>query len=423
MRRVVVTGMGIVSPIGNNIDDATDNLRHGRSGITECLEFVEKGFSARSKGSVRNFVMPDVGKDTKRQLGLGNALRFGHASTDQAIRDAGLTAAELFSAGVLFGQGGGSTIDIYDVARRTLEKGRPSTSPATVNSVTPTMSSGCAAEIATHFRCGAFNYAVSAACATGNFAIGLAARHILMGDAPIIIAGSCDSTDWVMSAAFNVLPAMSRNPLGLLPEQVSRPFDKGRSGFVMGEGSGTMILEDLDHAKARGAKIYCEVLGFGFSSDGMGEPTDPDRNGAMRSMMNAMKAFDGSTIDASRIGYAKAHGTSTEKGDDNELYAIHDTCKALGIKVPRVGSIKSLIGHALGGAGAIESILSILMMNHGFLAPSINIDNPSDVALELGMEDALLRGGDANVDIQAILANSFGFGGTNASLVFARYDG
>lgn len=416
MRRVVVTGMGICSPIGNDLATVTQNLRDGVSGIERDPSFAEYGFASPNKGLVKNLVMPVVPRSTESRYGDGMQLRYAVYAAHHAIADAKLTEEELFASGVVYGQGGGSTLDTYKVGRLTEEKKKPATG-GRANAVTSTMASGGAAEIATQYKNGAVNYMVSAACATGNFAIGLGARHILLGDADIMLAGSGDSTDWVMSAPFDVMKAMNRNK-DIDPKRASRPFDEDHSGFVMGEGAGVMVLEERQHAIERGANIYAEVVGFGFSSDGKGDPTSPDCDGAMRSMQKALVGFDGKPIDLHRVGYVKTHGTSTKLGDANELNAIARVF-ANSRRMPRIGSTKSLTGHALGGAGAIESIFATLMLSHNFLAPSINIDNPMAIAKELGLVDALLREGVADTDLDVVLCNSFGFGGTNASLAFS----
>ena len=417
MKRVVITGMGGLTPIGNNLTEIVERLQKGVSGIALCPEFVERGFNSQYKGMVGDFALPEMAKDTKRQLGKGRQLAFAIGAANLAVKDAGLTAEELASAGVLYGQGGGSTLDTYETGAETVKRNAPRCK--TANGVSCTMASGGASIITTHFLCKGGSYMASAACATGNYAIGQAVRHILFGDAPIFLAGAGDSSDWVMSAPFDFMQAMTRDKYDV-PAFASRPFDKKRSGFVMGEGSGVFVVEDLDHAKARGARIICEVIGYGFSSDGTGNATDPDVDGAARSMLMALKGFYGQTIDPASIDYVKTHGTSTEKGDDNELQALVKVFGEGG--VPPIGATKGWTGHALGGAGGIEGVFGALMIKHGFMAGGLHIDEPSDMVVQLGLEGSLLRE-TLYRPVNRMLLNSFGFGGTNATLVLAAYNG
>lgn len=416
-RRVVVTGMGITSPLGNDLNSVSANLKGGVSGITAAPQFAEKGFACQIGAFVKDLNMPEVDKGIARAFGEGNLLRFAYHAMHHAVLDSGLGQGDIGAAGIIFGNGGPSTRDQVAGAMKTLEKGRPRVSPFIV---LPTMTSGSVAVLATAFKVKRMNFMVGAACATSAIAIGEAAEKILLGKADVMFAGGAESADWELALGFDAMAAMCRDS-NADPVHGSRPFDASRSGFVLGEGAAVLVLEERQHALDRGARIYAELTGYGTSSDGH-HLTDPDRDGAMRAMMEAIDGFpldhDGPNHE---VGYINTHGTSTVNGDANELSAMAALRDDGYLQSPLFSSTKSMSGHSLGAAGAHEAVYSLLMMRDGFVAPNINVATPDPLLAELGLAGQLVQ---QTVDKRpdCVLSNSFGFGGVNASLVFQRHE-
>ncbi len=413
MRRVVVTGMGICCPIGNTLDEVSENLKKGVSGATHAPDFAEHGFGCQIGAFVKNLPELTDLRVKKQAMGDGNLLRFAYYATEQAIADANLTPEDLHKAGIIYGNGGPSTKDQVNASLKTLEAGKPRINPMIVLS---TMTSGPVAVLATAFQIRRMNFMVGAACATSAIAIGEAAEKILLGKTDIMLAGGAESADWELAQGFDVMRAMCRDH-NENPAEASRPFDVNRSGFVLGEGAGTLVLEELEHAKARGARIYAELIGYGTSSDGK-DLTNPDLDGAVRSMREALDGFNGHKIPLSHVNYLNTHGTSTPNGDGNELNAIS---KVFGATPPLFNSTKSMTGHSLGAAGVHEAIYSLLMMRDDFLAPTINVTQPDPLVAELELTDSLILQTEDLYETGIALSNSFGFGGVNATLAFRNY--
>lgn len=416
MRRVVVTGMGICSPIGNTLDEVSASLRNGVSGITAAPQFAEWNFPCQIGAFVKDLPDVPVERDIKRVFGEGNLLRFGYYASYMAIQDSGLTAAELETAGIIFGSGGPSTRDQVNAAVQTM-KNKEENKRFRVNPfvVLPTMASGAVAVIATAFKIRRMNFAVSAACATSAIAIGEAAEKILLGRADIMLAGGAESADWELAEGFDGMQAMCRDSNDN-PTHGSRPFDASRAGFVLGEGAATVVLEELEHAKARGARIYAELVGYGTSSDGK-HLTNPDQDGAERSMREALEGFGGRATTLFDVEYLNTHGTSTPAGDANELRAMKSI---FGKFPPDFNSTKSLTGHSLGAAGAQEAVYSLLMMRDEFISAT-DVQTPDPLVEELGLSGHLVRELRTDEPLDCVMSNSFGFGGVNATLIFRSY--
>jgi 3-oxoacyl-[acyl-carrier-protein] synthase I len=406
MRRVVVTGMGVVSPIGNNTQEVLASLREAKSGISRSEEFAAHGFKCQVQGAPTLDPAGTVDRRAMRFLGPGSA--WNHVAMEQAIRDAGLEQNELSNerVGIVMGSGGPSTSTIVAAADTTREKGGPKRiGPFAVPKA---MSSTASATLATWFKIKGVNYTISSACATSNHCIGNAAELIQWGKQDMIFAGGSEELDWTLSDMFDAMGAMSTS-FNATPEKASRAYDADRDGFVIAGGAGVLVLEELEHAKARGAKIYAEVAGYGATSDG-DDMVAPSGEGAVRCMK---LAIDGMKVP---IDYINPHATSTPIGDIKEIEAIRDVFGA--DKCPPISATKSLTGHSLGAAGAHEAIYSLLMMQNGFICESANIEN-----LDPAMADMnIVRERRDNAKLGAILSNSFGFGGTNASVVFKRLD-
>jgi 3-oxoacyl-[acyl-carrier-protein] synthase-1 len=406
MKRVVVTGIGIVSSIGNNAQEVTDSLRDAKSGISFSEEFAEHGFRCQVWGAPTLDPSELVDRRAMRFLSKGAA--WNHVAMDQAIADAGLGENDVTNerTGIIMGSGGPSTRTIVEAADITREKG----SPKRIGpfAVPKAMSSTASATLATWFKIHGVNYSISSACSTSAHCIGNAYELIQWGKQDMVFAGGHEDLDWTMSDLFDAMGAMS-SKFNDTPDTASRAYDASRDGFVIAGGAGVLVLEELEHAKARGAKIYCEVVGYGATSDGY-DMVAPSGEGAVRCMRQAMATVNGKT------DYINTHGTSTPVGDSREMAAIKEV---FGEEIPHIASTKSLTGHSLGAAGAQESIYSILMMQEGFIGESAHIGE-LDPEFE-GMP--VVRERIDNAKIDTVLSNSFGFGGTNATLVFQRYNG
>jgi 3-oxoacyl-[acyl-carrier-protein] synthase-1 len=407
MRRVVITGIGIISPIGNSLAEVEASLRAGRSGIVFAEDYAEHGFRSRVKGQP-NIVLEDhIDKRDLRFMGDGAAYNF--IAMRDAIADAGLTAAEVSNdrAGLVMGSGGPSTKSFYRAHAIVNETG----SPKRIGpfGVTKGMSSTNSACLATPFKIKGVNYSITSACSTSAHCIGNGTELIQMGKQDIVFAGGGEELDWTLSCLFDAMGAMS-SKYNDTPETASRPYDATRDGFVIAGGGGVVVLEELGHALARGAKIYGEVTGYGATSDGH-DMVAPSGEGGERSMRLAVGTLpEGRTID-----YINSHGTSTVAGDVTEVEAIR---RVFGRgTTPPIASTKSLTGHSLGATGVHEAIYSLIMMNKGFIAASANVTT-LDPALDPGEIVTTLREG---VTLDSVLSNSFGFGGTNATLVMSKY--
>jgi 3-oxoacyl-[acyl-carrier-protein] synthase I len=408
MRRVVVTGLGITSSIGNNAEEVADSLKAGRSGIVFAEDYAKLGFRSQVHGTVKIDLEAAVDRRQKRFMGDGAA--YAYLAMEQAIADSGLEASDIINprTGLIVGSGGASTRNLVASADIAREKGPKKIGPFMVPRA---MSSTCSAVLSTAFKIKGVNYSISSACSTSAHCIGNAAELIQMGKQDIIFAGGGEELDWTLSALFDAMPAMSSS-FNATPERASRAYDKDRDGFVIAGGGGILIMEELEHAKARGAKIYAELVGYGATSDGA-DMVAPSGEGAVRCMQQALAEAGGHGHNAP-IDYINTHGTSTPAGDITELKAIKEV---FGDKVPKISSTKSLTGHSLGAAGAQESIYSLLMMRDNFIAASANIEN-----LDPGAEGfPIVRERQDNVTLNRVMSNSFGFGGTNASLIFQRY--
>jgi 3-oxoacyl-[acyl-carrier-protein] synthase I len=407
MRRVVITGMGIVSSIGNSVDEVEAALRAGKSGIVFAPDYAEHGFRCQVHGQPNITFEDHIDKRDLRFMGDGAAYAF--ISMQQAIADSGLTEADISNdrTGLIMGSGGPSTKAFFRAHNIVRESG----SPKRIGpfSVTKGMSSTTSACLATPFRIKGVNYSITSACSTSAHCIGNGTELIQMGKQDIVFAGGGEELDWTLSCLFDAMTAMS-SKYNDAPATASRTYDATRDGFVIAGGGGVVVLEELNHALARGAKIYGEVTGYGATSDGY-DMVAPSGEGGERAMRLAL-----STLPEGRnVGYINSHGTSTQVGDVTEVEAIR---RVFGRgNTPPVASTKSLTGHALGGAGVWEAIYSLIMMNKGFIAASANVTT-LDPALDPGEIVTTLREG---VAIDSVLSNSFGFGGTNATLVMSKY--
>jgi 3-oxoacyl-[acyl-carrier-protein] synthase-1 len=405
MRRVVVTGLGIVSSIGNNANEVLASLREAKSGVVSAPDYAELGFRCQVHATVKlDSWEALVDRRAARFLAPGTA--YAHIAMEQAIADAGLEEAEVSNerTGLIVGSGGPSTRVIVEAAATTKEKGPKRIGPFAVPKA---MSSGPSAVLSTWFKIRGINYSISSACATSAHCIGAGAEQIQMGKQDIVFAGGCEELDWTLSNLFDAMGAMSSN-FNDRPAVASRAYDKDRDGFVIAGGAGIVVLEEYEHAKARGAKIYGEVVGYAANSDGY-DMVAPSGEGAARCMKIAMAEAGGRTID-----YLNPHGTSTPVGDSKEMGAVRDV---FGDKAPLISSTKSLTGHSLGAAGAQEAIYSILMLDNGFAAQSANIETLDPEFADLPI---LLERSDK--PLTTVMSNSFGFGGTNGTLIFSKAD-
>ena len=407
MRRVVVTGLGIVSSIGNNQEEVTAALRAGRSGIVFAPEYKEMGFRSHVHGALKIDLEAKVDRRWRRFMGDGAA--YNYVAMQEAIADSGLAETDVSSerAGLIMGSGGPSTSNQVQAADIARTKGPRKIGPFIVPRA---MSSTNSATLSTAFKIKGVNYSISSACSTSAHCIGNGAELIQMGKQDIVFAGGGEELHWTLSVLFDAMPALSAG-YNDTPEKASRAFDAKRDGFVISGGGGVLVLEELGHARARGAKIYAELTGYGATSDGF-DMVQPSGEGAVRCMKMAMKDLH------QPVDYINTHGTSTPIGDVKELQAIREVFRDRNY-LPAFNSTKSLTGHALGAAGVNEAIYTLLMMKHGFICASANIEELDPEAEGMPVVRALQD----NVTINCALSNSFGFGGTNASLAFTRYDG
>jgi len=407
MRRVVITGIGIVSSLGNNKVEVLDSLRHGRSGISYQPEYAERGLRSHVAGSIKNLNIEElIDRKLLRFMAKGHA--YAWLAMQEAITDATL-AEDLVSnvrTGLIVGAGGTSTESMLEATNTLAEKGIRRVGPYMV---TKTMSSGVAACLATGAKIKGINYGISSACSTSAHCIGAGVEQIQLGKQDIVFAGGAEEEHWTMSFLFDAMGALS-SKYNETPDKASRTYDANRDGFVISGGGGIVVLEEYEHAKARGAKIYAEVVGYGATSDGY-DMVAPSGEGAVRCMKLALEGVEGN------IDYINTHGTSTPVGDVKELEAIREVFGENGLKQnPAIASTKSLSGHALGAAGVNEAIYTLLMMENNFIAASANIETLDPAAEGLN----IVRKAIENVKIETALSNSFGFGGTNATLTFSR---
>ncbi len=406
MRRAVITGIGIVSSIGDNKEEVLESLKQGKSGISHADEYEEKGFRSHVYGKPKLDIEGALDRKLRRFMGDGAA--YNYIAMEQAIADSGLTENEISHerTGLIMGSGGPSTRNLIQAADAARERGPKKVGPFMVPR---TMSSTNSATLATPFKIHGVNYSISSACSTSAHCIGNAAELVQWGKQDIVFAGGGEELDWCMSVMFDAMPALS-SKYNDTPEKASRAFDANRDGFVIAGGGGVVVVEEYEHAKARGAKIYGEVAGYGATSDGY-DMVQPSGEGAVRCMKMAM-----STVDQP-VDYINTHGTSTPVGDVQELKAIREAFDDRN-RIPHFNSTKSMTGHSLGAAGVQESIYSLLMMDNNFICESINIEE-----LEPEADDMpVVRERMDDAEINCVLSNSFGFGGTNASLIFTRVD-
>ena len=402
MKRVVVTGMGIVSSLGNNKAEVLDALKNARSGIKFSQEYADLGFRSHVHGPINLDTSELI--DRKIRRFMGDAAAFNYIAMQEAIADAGLSEAQVSNprAGLIVGSGGASTENTVLAADLLRQKGLKKVGPYMV---TRTMGSTTSACLATPFKIKGVNYSISSACSTSAHCIGNASEIIQMGKQDIIFAGGGEEVHWSMSVLFDAMGALS-SKYNATPQQASRAYDAARDGFVISGGGGVVVLEEMEHALRRGAKIYAEVVGYGATSDGY-DMVQPSGEGAVRCMQQAMSTT------TQKINYINAHGTSTPIGDVRELEAIRET---FGNDIPVISSTKSLSGHALGAAGVNEAIYSLLMLEHDFICESANIQEIDPDAVNM----PIARQRKDNAGLSTVMSNSFGFGGTNASLIFSK---
>ena len=409
MRRVVVTGIGIVSSIGTNADAVTQSLRNGTSGIIAAPDYAELGFRSQVKGAVDIDLSEHI--DRKQMRFMGEGAGYAVVAMQQAVADSGLSEAEVSHprTGLIAGSGGPSTANLLAAADITREKGPKRVGPYMVPRC---MSSTVSACIATFFKIKGVNYSISSACSTSAHCITAGADAIRYGMQDVVFAGGGEELHWTLSVLFDAMGAMSSR-YNDTPEKASRAYDANRDGFVIAGGGGMVVLEDYDRAKARGARIYAEIVGYGANSDGH-DMVAPSGEGAQRCMELALAGFDGNGL-TQPVDYINAHGTSTPVGDVKELEAVRAVFGARGY-LPVVTSTKSLTGHSLGATGVQEAIYTMLMMQNNFIGASINIDEPDEAIGDIPIPSACME----NKQISLALSNSFGFGGTNATLALAR---
>ncbi len=405
MRRVAVTGLGVVSSIGNNKQEVLDSLKVGRSGIRFSETYAEMGFRSHVHGDIRLDLGEVLDRRVRRFMGDGAA--FNYIAMKEAIEDAGLTEAEVSHerTGLIMGSGGPSTSNQVAAADIARDKGPKRVGPFMVPRC---MSSTNSANLSTAFKIKGLSYSISSACSTSAHCIGNGYEQIQMGKQDIVFAGGGEEVHWSLTVLFDAMGALS-SKYNDTPERASRPYDANRDGFIIAGGGGALVLEELDRARARGAKIYAEIIGYGATSDGV-DMVAPSGEGAVRCMRQALAGLGNAKID-----YINAHGTSTPVGDTVELAAMREV---FGAEVPRVSSTKSLTGHAQGAAGVHEAIYSLLMLEHDFLSASANIEDLDPEAEGV----PIVREREDDAGLTCVLSNSFGFGGTNASLAFKRFE-
>ncbi|CAK4067102.1 MULTISPECIES: beta-ketoacyl-ACP synthase I [Vibrio] len=403
MKRVVITGMGIVSSIGNNVEEVLASLQEGKSGITASEQFKEQGLRSQVWGDLK--INPAEHIDRKQMRFMGDAAAYAYLSMQQAIEDAGLSEDQVSNerTGIVAGSGGASALNQALAVDTMRAKGVKRVGPYMVPR---TMSSTVSACLATPFKIRGVNYSMSSACATSAHCIGHAMELIQLGKQDIVFAGGGEELDWSQTMMFDAMGALSTK-YNETPEKASRTYDANRDGFVISGGGGMLVVEELEHALARGAKIYGEIVGYGATSDGY-DMVAPSGEGAVRCMKMAMQEVEG-------IDYINTHGTSTPVGDVKELGAIQEL---FGESSPAISATKAMTGHALGAAGVHEAIYSTLMLDNNFVAPSINVENLDEAAQGL---DIVTEKRD--VELTTVMSNSFGFGGTNATLVIKKYQG
>jgi len=404
MKRVVITGVGIVSSLGNNKEEVTESLFAGRSGIVAAPEYVENGLRSHVHGAVKDLNFSDH-IDRKQLRFMGDAAAYSYIAMQQAVADSGLTDEQVSNprTGLIAGSGGGSNSNSTQAVEIARTKGVRRVGPYMV---TRTMGSTVSACLATPFKIKGINYSISSACSTSAHCIGTAVEQIQLGKQDVVFAGGGEELHWTMSVLFDAMGALSTK-YNDNPNQASRAYDADRDGFVIAGGGGMVVVEELEHALARGAKIYAEITGYGANSDGY-DMVAPSGEGAVRCMKMALDTVDGS------VDYINPHGTSTPVGDTKEAAAIREV---FGETVPKISSTKSMSGHSLGAAGVHEFIYSLMMLENDFIAPSINVENldPECEGMPIVTERI------DNAGLNRIMSNSFGFGGTNASVVFERY--
>ncbi|MGB1199740.1 MAG: beta-ketoacyl-ACP synthase I [Thalassotalea sp.] len=402
MKRVVITGLGIVSSIGNNAEEVLGSLKAGRSGITKAESFEEKGLRSQVWGNPTLDTKEHI--DRKAIRFMGDAAGYAYVAMQEAITDAKLTDDQVsnFRTGIVAGSGGASSDNVVKAADTLREKSVKRVGPY---AVPKTMSSTCSACLATPFKIKGVNYSISSACATSAHCIGHAAELIQLGKQDIVFAGGGEEVDWSLAMMFDAMGALS-SKYNDTPEQASRTYDADRDGFVISGGGGMLVVEELEHALARGAHIYAEIVGYGATSDGY-DMVAPSGEGAVRCMQQAMEGVEG------KVDYLNTHGTSTPVGDVKELGAIQEV---FGNDSPAISATKAMTGHALGAAGVHEAIYSLLMMENNFVAPSINIETLDEKANGLDIVTEMRE-----TEINMAMSNSFGFGGTNATLVMKKY--
>ncbi len=409
MRRVVVTGLGIVSSIGNNAEEVLASLKAGKSGIEASPEMAEHGFRSQIAGTLKIDPSEHVDKRTLRFMGPGAA--YAHIAMQQAIADAGLTEDQVVNTrtGLVAGSGGPSTSAMLAAHQVVLKSG--ATKRIGPFAVPKCMSSTISANLATAFSIKGINYSITSACSTSLHCIGNAAEQIMMGKQDVMFAGGGEELDWTLSCLFDAMGAMS-SKYNDTPESASRAFDETRDGFVISGGGGIVVLEELDHALARGATIYAEVTGFAATSDGH-DMVAPSGEGGERAMRLAMETLP----EGRSVGYINAHGTSTPVGDVGEVEAVRRVFD--GKAQPPISSTKSMTGHAQGAAGALEAIFCLLMLKHDFITPSINVETLDPAINEGEIATNLVE----NAGLDTVMTNSFGFGGTNGSMLISKYRG
>ncbi|MEH6578434.1 MAG: beta-ketoacyl-ACP synthase I [Amphritea sp.] len=403
MKRVVVTGLGIVSSIGNNQEEVFQSLKAGKSGIKFKPEYKEMGLRSHLAGSIDIDVEEYIDRKTLRFM--GDAAAYAYIALAEAVRDSGLVAEQVSNVrtGLIMGSGGASSSNLVEAADILRSKGVKRVGPYRV---TQTMGSTISACLATPFKIKGVNYSISSACATSAHCIGAAMEQIQLGKQDVVFAGGGEEEHWTLSCLFDAMGALStRNDS---PDTASRAYDANRDGFVIAGGAGALVLEELEHAQSRGATIYAELVGYGATSDGY-NMVAPSGEGAVRCMQQALAMIDGD------VDYINAHGTSTPAGDLPELRAMREVFSD---KVPKISSTKSLTGHSQGAAGVQEAIYSLIMMKNNFICASANIEELDAEAANLPIVQKMID----HVELNKVMSNSFGFGGTNASLIFQRFD-
>ena len=405
MRRVVVTGLGIISCIGNNKVEVLDSLLNTKSGIVFSEEYKKYNFRSQVIGTIKNLNLDEhIDRKQKRFMGGGSAYNF--ISLKEAIKESGLEEKDISNekTGIIMGSGGPSIKNVV-FAVDTVRKSAPKRMGPYI--VPRTMASTCSATLAVPFKIKGVNYSISSACATSGHCIGNGMELIQLGKQDIIFAGGGEELDWALSSMFDAMPALS-SKFNSTPEKASRPYDANRDGFVIAGGGGAIVLEEYEHAKARGAKIYAELTGYGATSDGY-DMVQPSGEGAIRCMNMALKTT------RNKVDYINSHGTSTPIGDTRELEAIQETFKG---NIPKISSTKSLTGHSLGATSVHEAIYCLLMIKNKFIAASANIENMDEKAKNFPIVTKIEK----DKELNCVMSNSFGFGGTNATLVFEKLD-